>query len=320
MEVVTPSGNRFYMTMVDDYSRYSVIYLLKRKSDASEKLKEYCNLMKNQFGRYPKCIRSDGGGEYSDSGLKQYFADKGIVRQMSAPYSPQQNGVAERKNRYLKEMMRCMLFDSGLDKKFWGEAINTANYLQNRCPSSTVDRTPYELWNKKKPCYDYLKVFGSEAYVHVPKEKRRALDKKSEKSFFVGYEGQKAYRFLNNKTCRITISRDTKFEEKCCVKEFSPSVPASEPPVKRGVMTVPLVIPSLNSDNEQVCDEQPVANSFSENDSDSSYESASGSVAPHDEITRISMRQTKSVPPKRLIEASYAAETAAFTGGVEPKA
>ncbi|KXJ83125.1 hypothetical protein RP20_CCG008961 [Aedes albopictus] len=109
MEVATPRGNRYYMVLVDDYSRYSVVYLLQHKSDAEVKIREYCNMMKNQFGRFPKCIRSDGGGEYSGSALKTFFADNGIVHQMSAPYSPQQNGVAERKNRHLKEMMRCML-------------------------------------------------------------------------------------------------------------------------------------------------------------------------------------------------------------------
>lgn len=226
MEVATPRGNRYYIVLVDDYSRYSVVYLLQHKSDAESKIREYCNMIKNQFGRFPKCIRSDGGGEFSGSALRKFFVDNGIVQQMSAPYSPQQNGVAERKNRYLKEMMRCMLVESGLEKKFWGEAINTANYLQNRCPSSSIVSTPYELWSKKKPSYSHLKIFGSEAYVHVPKEKRKTLDAKSVKLVFVGYEeGRKAYRFLQ--TGHITISRDAKFLELCSVKEAVRAEPAA---------------------------------------------------------------------------------------------
>lgn len=309
MEVATPRGNRFYIILVDDYSRYSVIYLLQHKSDAEEKVREYCNMVKNQFGHYPKCIRSDGGGEYSGRNLKNFFAEHGIVHQMSAPYSPQQNGVAERKNRYLKEMMRCMLAESGLDKKFWGEAINTANYLQNRCPSSSIVCTPYEMWAEKKPSYSHLRVFGSEAYVYIPKEKRRALDLKSEKLVFVGYaEGRKAYRFLNVQSGLITISRDAKFLEQCNVKESVPEQPVSE-----NFVDVPLLSPpdelSAVENASAVPDDSTDAESYASGD-DSSFHGF-----PQDEIVRRSQRSTKGIPATRLIEEIFAAGTIA----AEPK-
>lgn len=159
-------------------------------------------------------MRSDGGGEFINGKLQQFCHDNGIRVQQSAPYSPQQNGVAERKNRYLVEMMRCMLAESKLEKKFWGEAIATANYIQNRLPTSSSSKTPYELYHEKKPSYTHFRIFGSTAYVHIPKQKRRKLDKKAEKLTFVGYaEGCKAYRFLNRVDCSITISRDAKFDE-----------------------------------------------------------------------------------------------------------
>lgn len=220
MEEDTPSGNRFYIVLVDDYTRYGVVYLLRRKSEAEDRIREYCSLVKNQFGHLPKRIRSDGGGEYLSGSLRKYFAESGIVHELTAPYSPQQNGVAERKNRYLVEMVRCMLSESKLQKRYWGEAICTANYLQNRLPSSVVAKTPYELWHGKKPSYGHLRVFGSETYVHVPKEKRRKLDHKAEKLIFVGYaDGRKAYRFLNPGTDMITVSRDAKFLEQCKTQE-----------------------------------------------------------------------------------------------------
>lgn len=114
MEEETPSGNRFYIVLVDDFSRYTVVHLLRRKSDAEEKIRDFCNLVKNQFGHYPKKIRSDGGGEFTGGSLRKYFTECGIVHEQTAPYSPQQNGVAERKNRYLVEMLRCMLSESRL--------------------------------------------------------------------------------------------------------------------------------------------------------------------------------------------------------------
>src|SRR6218665_3770447 len=108
--------------------------------------------------------------------------------ELTTPYTPQQNGCAERKNRSLVEMTRCMLNDSGLPKKFWGGAIMTANHLQNRLPVDGKETTPYEGWNKRKPDLSYVKEFGSVAYVSIPTEKRQKLDDKARKLVFVGYE------------------------------------------------------------------------------------------------------------------------------------
>lgn len=144
-------------------------------------------------------------------------------------------------------------------------------------------------------------MFGSKAYVHIPKEKRGALEVKSEKLCFVGYaEGQKAYRFLNSRTCRITISRDAKFMEMSNAKEIICSVPRTEAPATGGVLTVLLVIPSKN--HAQEFDGQFEGDSVPGDDLDSSY------ATPPDGIARVSTRQNKGVTPKILIEESYAAE------------
>ena len=102
-----------------------------------------------------KCLRSDRGGEYYDS---TYFESIGIIHETSAPYTPQQNGVAERKNRALTEMINAMLSNSGLSQGFWGEALLTACHILNRVPNKRSKNTPYELWNKKKPNLNYLRV------------------------------------------------------------------------------------------------------------------------------------------------------------------
>lgn len=214
LEVNTPGGKRFIMTMIDDYSKYTVVYLLGHKSEAADKIKEYVSLVQNKFDRRPQILRSDGGGEYNSKALQTFLSENGIVLQQTAPYSPQQNGQAERKNRTLLEMSRCLLLEGGLDKKYWGEAVMTANYLLNRLPSASIDRTPYEHWHGTKPTYNHLRVFGSMAYVHIPDQKRQKLDPKAIPLVFVGYqENRKAYRFLNPETSRIVVSRDALFLE-----------------------------------------------------------------------------------------------------------
>ena len=90
-------------------------------------------LVKNQLGKIPKVIRSDGGGEYTSEKLENFYRKEGILLQTSTAYTPQQNGVAERRNRYLQEMTAVMLLGAGLNKTYWGEAVICAAYLQNLC-------------------------------------------------------------------------------------------------------------------------------------------------------------------------------------------
>lgn len=214
MENVTPSGNRYAMTIIDDFSRFTVTYLLQRKSEAAGIIQDYVKWVENHFGRKPGFVRSDGGGEFNNHELRKFYKQHGIQPQFTTPYSPQQNGVAERKNRSLTEMATCMLIDAGMEKRFWGEAMLTATYLQNRLPSRSIQKTPHELWWGRKPDLAHLRVFGSPAYVHVPDTKRKKLDNKATRLTFIGYAmEQKAYRFVDLDTDIITVSRDARFIE-----------------------------------------------------------------------------------------------------------
>lgn len=214
MEHPTPSGNRYFITLIDDYSRFCVVFLLKSKDEAAEKIMEYVRWVENIFNRKPCVLRSDGGGEYIGERLKQFCRSEGIQQQFSTPYSPQSNGVAERKNRSLQEMASCMLLDANLPKRYWGEAILTATFIQNRLPSRAVDKTPFELWTGSQPNLKDLRIFGCEAYVRVPDAKRKKFDPRSKKLVFVGYSGcHKGYRFLDVETDRIIVSRDAEFLE-----------------------------------------------------------------------------------------------------------
>ena len=220
MQTATPSGKRYVLTLIDDCSGYTEVRLLAHKSDVNKGIKEYVALVKNKFNKKPKVIRSDRGREYVNAELTNYLKTEGIQIQLTAPCTPQQNGIAERKNRYLIEMTRCMLIDSGFEKKYWGEAVLTANYIQNRLPSRMRSKSSYEYWHGTKPNFKEIHKFGCQAYVHIPGEKRQKLDNKAEKLFFVGYsEESKAYRLINLKTDKITISRDVIFMENISIQE-----------------------------------------------------------------------------------------------------
>ena len=104
-------------------------------------------------------IRSDRGGEY-EAHFGDFCSQHGIIHQTTAPYSPQQNGVVERKNRTLKEMMNALLLSSGLPQNLWEEAILSANYILNRIPHKKTNKSPYKLWKGRRPSYKYLKVWS----------------------------------------------------------------------------------------------------------------------------------------------------------------
>jgi hypothetical protein len=118
-------------------------------------------------------------------------------------------------NMKLMEKERCMLSGVGLGKEFWAKVVGIACYLVNRSPSSALaDKTPQEVWTGNKPSLTHLKVFGCEAYVHVPKENMSKLDKKVEKCIFIGYkDGIKAYKLWNSETTKVVYSRDVVFRE-----------------------------------------------------------------------------------------------------------
>jgi len=160
-------------------------------------------------------LRSDNEGEFVSKKLDAFLAKCGIQRQTSSPYSPQQNSVAECANRTIMECARSMILAQGLELEFWGEVVNTAVYIKNRCPTKALNsKTPQEAWSGRKPDVSHLRIFGCKAFAHVPDEKRTKLESKSMLCVFLGYyEGTKAYRLMCVKTKRIIKSRDVVFIE-----------------------------------------------------------------------------------------------------------
>jgi hypothetical protein len=188
---------------------------MRNKLDVFQVFKKFKALVEAQSGCKIQVLRSDNGKEYTSKMFDQFCEENGVHHQLTVPYTPQQNGVAERKNRSVMEMARCMLVEKGPPNKFWAEAVYTSVYLQNRLSTKAVkDKTPIEVWSGLKPTAKHLKVFGSLCYIHVPDQKRSKLDNKAEKGIFLGYSSQsKGYRVYNIETGKISVSRDVKIDE-----------------------------------------------------------------------------------------------------------
>jgi len=209
-------GNgKYFVSFIDHCTRYSWVYIIKNKSEVFKTFKDWKTLVENLYETKVKIIRSDNGGEYTSAEFESFLLNEGIVHEKTIPRTPEQNGVAERKNRTIFEAVRSMLSQSGLPKSFWGEAVSTANYVINRSPSAALSNiTPYEALNKRKPNVGHFRVFGCVTYSHIPDEMRRKLDFKSKRCVFVGYGNTtKGYRLYDFVAKRVFYSRNLFFDE-----------------------------------------------------------------------------------------------------------
>ena len=149
--------------------------------------KKFKSLVEKESANVICCLRTDRGGEFTSFDFNEYCSSNGIVRQLTAAYTPQQNGAAERKNRTIMNMVRCMLTKKLVPKEFWPEAVNWVVHLLNRCPIFVVkDKTPEEAWSGFKPSVEHFKVFGCIGHVHIPDKNRQKLDDKSLQCVFLG--------------------------------------------------------------------------------------------------------------------------------------
>jgi transposase InsO family protein len=133
----------YYVFFIDDYSRKTWVYLLKSKDEVFSKFKEFKVLIENLFERKIKILRSDNGGEYTSKEFMNFCRDVGIKRELTTPYNPQQNGVAERKNRMIMEVLKTMIHDQDLPMCLWAETTMTVVYVQNQFSHSALGfKTP----------------------------------------------------------------------------------------------------------------------------------------------------------------------------------
>ncbi|EOY08441.1 Uncharacterized protein TCM_022873 [Theobroma cacao] len=224
--VPTIKGQRYFLTLVDDCSRFTWIFLLRNKLDVSycsrftwifllrNKLDVSCILpsfyqyAKNQFSTSIKCI--DHGGEFNLTGFYEKY---GIIHQLSCVEASQQNGVVERKHQHVLVVARALVFQTSLPLSFWGEAILTATHILNRIPTKgLLDKSPYKLLYSKIPSYEYLRVFGSLCFVSSLTQNRKKFDKRAIKCVFLRYpNGIKRYKVLDISAKKFIISRNVFF-------------------------------------------------------------------------------------------------------------
>ena len=176
------------MTFIDDYSRFTWIYFLRSKADVFSVFQKFVALVETQFGTCIKILRSDSGGEYMYHPFQNYLQQKGIIHQRSCTYTPQQNGVVERKNRHLLDVARTLLIDSSVPSRFWVEALSTSVYLINRLPTVTLNYdSPYFRLFGITPEYHSLHTFGCVCFVHLSPIDRHKLAAQSVTCAFMGY-------------------------------------------------------------------------------------------------------------------------------------
>ncbi|KAF2890883.1 hypothetical protein ILUMI_15290 [Ignelater luminosus] len=199
-------GEKYFLTFIDDYSKLTKVYCIQTKTEVFDCLVQYVNEIQNLTGKMIKELRCDNGKEYINSRVFQFAKEKGIIIKPCPPYVHELNGTAERYNRSLMDMGRCLLSEAKIHQRFWPEIIKAAAYLKNRTLTNTIEqKTPYEIFFKQKPSVKNLRMYGSKVFVRIPEEKRRSKwDKKAEIGILLGYTDT-GYRVLMNN--RVIIAR-----------------------------------------------------------------------------------------------------------------
>ncbi|GKA57097.1 putative ribonuclease H-like domain-containing protein [Tanacetum coccineum] len=205
----------YCLVITDDFSRFSWVFFLRTKDETSGILKDFIRQIENQLNKKVKTIRCDNGTEFKNRDMIEFCGSKGIKREYSNARTPQQNGVAERKNRTLIEAARTMLADSFLPNTFWAEAVSTACYVLNRVlVTKPQNKTPYELITGKIPIISYIRPFGCHVTILNTIDQLGKFDGKSDEGFLVGYSlNSKAFRVYNLETKRVEENLHIKFLE-----------------------------------------------------------------------------------------------------------
>ncbi len=203
--------HKYVINFVDDFSGCSFVYFLQEKSDTFKAIQMFlCDV--SPYGNV-KCLRTDNGGEFESSNVKELLLTNQIKHERSAPHSPHQNGTSERYWRTLFDTARCFLLESGVAKCYWQYAVLAANYCRNRCLNKRLNLTPMEAFCGKRPDMAKLHLFGSVCYAYV--ENKKKLDPRCQQGLFFGYDKQSpAYFVFFPKERIVRKVRCVKFTDK----------------------------------------------------------------------------------------------------------
>ncbi|KAL8107872.1 hypothetical protein AgCh_024325 [Apium graveolens] len=263
-------GKQYGFVIIDDYSRFTWVLFLRTKDTAFNEFEKLIKLLENKLNTKLVGIRSDRGGEFQKD-FVTYCEERGISHEFSAPRTPQQNGVVERKNRSLQETSRTLLQESKLPRIFWAEAVNTACYVLNRVLIRRIlDKTPYELLKKKKPNISYFRIFGSKCFVLKTIGNDGKFDAKSYEAIFLGYSmNSKTYRVYNLSKHIVEEFIDVTFQEPnndlsrdeeddAGNQQAEPSTPVDDAIVKMAKMTLDGPRGNRAKDKMPIYDEQVI--------------------------------------------------------------
>jgi transposase InsO family protein len=208
-------GKKYCLVIVDDYSRYTWVFFLKKKSETQQIFIDFANEVQRQNDLKILAIRSDNGTEFKNYTMEEFLGEEGIRHQFSAPYTPQQNGVAERKNRTLMDMARTMIAEYKSPYNFWAEAISTACHTTNRVYLHKYhNKTSYEIYIGKKPSIQYFRVFGCKCYILKKGNRLSKFETRAYEGIFVGYgKDSHTYRIYNKATGTVIETCNVKFDE-----------------------------------------------------------------------------------------------------------
>ncbi|CAI7775469.1 unnamed protein product [Closterium sp. NIES-54] len=218
------SGSRYFLTIVDDHTRAVWVYPLKTKGEvAAAVLKEWMPRAQRESGHKVKVIRTDNGGEFIGADFEAVLKKKGIQHQLTVPYNPQQNGVAERFNRTLQEGARTLLGRAGLPDPFWVTALRQVALVKNKVLATVGDKqwVPYTKWYGSAPAVNMLRACSCMVVFHVPKEKRGKLEASGKWGVHLGLaKDNKGWLIWDLTSQQLTGSRDVKFLESLYYKEW----------------------------------------------------------------------------------------------------
>ena len=238
-DVTRPGGDRYIATVVDTFSGFAAVTVLKSKAQVKDALKSVIITLQRQANNKVKRLRFDRGGEYMSADLQNWCASRGILLEPTAPYSPQQNGRAERFNRVLLERSRCMLADAQLSTEHWKSAAMYAAQLRNRSPYAPTGRTPWEGMFGEKPDVSRFRVFGCKVHYQQPKSKRSSKwAPVGIPGIFLGFDGG-GYSILDTVTNKLIVTRDVHFHE--CAPAPAPAAHDSESS-HEGIVIAPSVV------------------------------------------------------------------------------
>ncbi|GJU65810.1 putative ribonuclease H-like domain-containing protein [Tanacetum coccineum] len=208
-------NKKYCLVVTDDYSRFTWVFFLATKDETSGILKSFITEIENLVDKKVKIIRCDNGTEFKNRVMSEFCEKKGIKREFSVARTPQQNGVAERRNRTLIEAARTMLADSKLPTTFWAEVVNTACYVQNRVlVVKPHNKTPYELFRGRTPALSFMRPFGCHVTILNTLDYLGKFDCKSDDGFFIGYSlNSKAFRVYNIRTWKVEENLHIRFLE-----------------------------------------------------------------------------------------------------------